>query len=431
MRPDHLVSWARSPTCHRSSSTAAPTSRSDIFAFRRGVVRDAHGPQGVRQRDHVPAIVIGAMVQTDPPPVSSLRPKVSRALDRAVRRCLAKGSRRPVAVRGRSAPTRPTIDREPARCPVNNHGPHLPIAAACPCWRRWSRSLTVALLAALLSCGRRGGRAAAPTIATPRRAPRSSRPAPGIPPSFALSPDGRQIVFVAASDTGSAPLAAIPVERRRRSPWPAPKGPLPPFWSPDSRSVGFFAANALKRLDLGGGAPQTLAPIRASRGGTWNADGVIVFAPNTVGPLMRISATGGDAAAATTLGPQQNASPAGRTHSPTAGRFLYCACRARPTRAGVYSGCPSMAAPRPGSRRASDSAGAVHARPVRGSTEAFRAGGWLLWVRSGSLVAQRLDVEHAKLTGEPIAAGRRGGGRPSFAAPQSRWLLAGAIAYRR
>ena len=86
-----------------------------------------------------------------------------------------------------------------------------------------------------------------------------------------------------------------------------------------------------------------------------------------------------------------------------------------------------MAAPRPGSSP-SDSAG-VFLPDGAGPTEAFRGGGWLLWVRSGSLVAQRLDVEHAKLTGEPIDAGRRGCGRGSIAALVS-VAAAGAIAYR-
>ena len=69
--------------------------------------------------------------------------------------------------------------------------------------------------------------------------------------------------------------------------------------------MGFFAAGALKRLDLGGGAPQTLAPADNGSGGTWNTDGVIVFAPSANVRLMRVSATGGAAAAVTTLGPQQ------------------------------------------------------------------------------------------------------------------------------
>ena len=40
-------------------------------------------------------------------------------------------------------------------------------------------------------------------------------------------------------------------------------------------------------------------------GGTWNTDGVIVFAPSANAGLMRVSATGGAATAVTTLGSGQ------------------------------------------------------------------------------------------------------------------------------
>ncbi len=82
-----------------------------------------------------------------------------------------------------------------------------------------------------------------------------------------------------------------------------------PFWSPDSRSVGFFAEGALKRLDLGSGAPQTLAPASSGYGGTWNADGVIVFAPSPSTSLMRVSAAGGTVSTATTLWPAAGRPP--------------------------------------------------------------------------------------------------------------------------
>jgi eukaryotic-like serine/threonine-protein kinase len=67
------------------------------------------------------------------------------------------------------------------------------------------------------------------------------------------------------------------------------EGAYYPFWSPDSRFVGFFAARKLKKIDIGGGLPQTLCDAPEGRGGTWNRDGVIVFTP-VVGPAYRISA---------------------------------------------------------------------------------------------------------------------------------------------
>ena len=95
---------------------------------------------------------------------------------------------------------------------------------------------------------------------------------------FVASVDGQSRLWLRSLTTGvSQPLAGT-------------DGAGAPFWSPDSRSVGFFADGKLKRLDLGGGAPQVLTSA-VGRGGTWNADGVILFA-STMG-IGRVSASGG------------------------------------------------------------------------------------------------------------------------------------------
>ena len=78
-----------------------------------------------------------------------------------------------------------------------------------------------------------------------------------------------------------------------------------PFWAPDGRSIGFFAPTALKRIDLGSATPKTLAVIAAGQGGTWNTDGIIVFAPSSTSGLMRVPATGGAPVEITTRAPQQ------------------------------------------------------------------------------------------------------------------------------
>ena len=113
------------------------------------------------------------------------------------------------------------------------------------------------------------------------------------------------------------------------------------FWSPDGRAIGFFAG-ALKRLDLSGGAPRTLVPA-AFGGGTWNADGVILFAGSTLAPLMRVPATGGAAGAVTALGPQQAAHVAPH-FLPDGRRFLFRVLGA-PDTAGIYLGALDGSAP--------------------------------------------------------------------------------------
>jgi Tol biopolymer transport system component len=131
------------------------------------------------------------------------------------------------------------------------------------------------------------------------------RPAPSIPEtrleiatplttdpvSLALSPDGRAVAFV-ATDEGRSRLWLRRLDSVAARPLPGTDGAYYPFWSPDNRSLGFFAEGKLKRIDLDTTSIQVLADASAGRGGAWNADGVILFAPQA-GPIFRISASGG------------------------------------------------------------------------------------------------------------------------------------------
>ena len=210
-------------------------------------------------------------------------------------------------------------------------------------------------------------------------------PATDQPTMFALSPDGRRIVFVASGD-GASRLWLRSLVSTTAQPLVGTEGARSPFWSPDSRSIGFVAGGTLKRLDLGGGAPQTLAPV-TGYGGTWSADGVIVFAPGPAGPLARVSTTGGTATAVTTLGPQQ-VNHRWPQMLPDGHRFLFYAQSGTPEVAGIYLGTLDGTAP----TRLTGGDGYA----------AYLASGWVLWVRAGTLVAQRLDLKKAALTGEPV-----------------------------
>ncbi|HEY7475563.1 MAG TPA: hypothetical protein VH679_11160, partial [Vicinamibacterales bacterium] len=202
------------------------------------------------------------------------------------------------------------------------------------------------------------------------------------------------------------------------------EGATHPFWSPDSRSIAFFAGGALKRLDLGGGAPQTIAPVTFGQGATWNADGVILFAPTTISPLMRVPVTGGAAKAATSLGPQQSAHRA-PYFLPDGERFLFFAMGA-PDAAGIYLGALDGRAP---TRLTPGDGGAVFLPDRHGPGGSLHGGGWLLWVRTGMLVAQQLDVEKAALIGEPLTladgVATDGASRSAVSA-----ATAGLVAYR-
>ena len=80
------------------------------------------------------------------------------------------------------------------------------------------------------------------------------------PYSFAISPDGRQVVFV-ASDSGQSLLWVRPLNTVTAARLTGTEGATFPFWSPDGQSVAFFTNNALKRIDIDGG-PRPTAPAR-------------------------------------------------------------------------------------------------------------------------------------------------------------------------
>ena len=74
----------------------------------------------------------------------------------------------------------------------------------------------------------------------------------------------------------------------------APRGNMP-FWSPDSRFVAFFA-NKFKRIDVVGGAVQTIAKTSpaAAAGGTWNEQNIILFSRGGSDGILRVAAGGGE-----------------------------------------------------------------------------------------------------------------------------------------
>ncbi len=203
------------------------------------------------------------------------------------------------------------------------------------------------------------------------------------PISLALSPDGKQIVFV-ASVNGVAQLWLRRLDRDTAQPLRGTEGARYPFWSPDSRSVAFSTAGKLMRLDIGGGTPEVLATLAAGgRGGTWNQDGVILIAPNTGSPLIRVSANGGGGVPATRL-VRQNGHRFPQ-FLPDGHQFLFFAFGNADAQ-GIYLG--SLDSQDVTKILTSDSPG-VYSQ------------GFLYWVRSGTtLVAQQLDTDQRRLVGD-------------------------------
>jgi len=206
----------------------------------------------------------------------------------------------------------------------------------------------------------------------------------------AVSPDGKRIVFVAApAGGGRAQLWMRSLDSLSVQPLPGTEGGYLPFWSPDARAIGFFDGSALKKIEVGGGAAQTLCAISEAGAGAWNRHGEILFA-GSVGPILRVSAGGGEPKPATTLDKsRQDVRHMGPGFLPDGRHFLFRARGLQPAGAAVF--VASLDGPEVQQVVSADSA-AVYAPP-----------GQLLYVRGGTLMAQPFDAERRRLSGDASA----------------------------
>ena len=206
--------------------------------------------------------------------------------------------------------------------------------------------------------------------------------------TFAVSPDGRAIAFTGADASGIIRLWIRRLEAVDAQPLAATEGASFPFWSPDSRFLGFFADGKLKKIAAAGGASQTVCDAAEGRGGTWNHDDVILFAPGREQGLHRVAASGGVASPVTTVERPQHRGHLWPAFLPDGRHFLYLADSGAREHHAIYVG----------------GLDASHSRLlVRAQSNAIYApSGALLFARDRALVSQRFDVGKLEFTGEPV-----------------------------
>src|SRR5262249_5367278 len=218
----------------------------------------------------------------------------------------------------------------------------------------------------------------------------------------AVSPDGLQLAFAAASH-GTGLLWLRPLGGLSARPLAGTQGARLPFWSPDSRFIGFFdfAGSKLKRIEVSGGAIQTICDVPIGRGGcrggTWSRDGVIVFALDNYGPLYRVSASGGQPAPLRLDNePEEQTYVRYPCFLPDGRHFIYRAgatrAYSRDWRNGIYAG----------SLESSESK-----LILRADTYAVYASGHLLFWRDGALMVQPFDEKGLRLTGDAVPVAER------------------------
>jgi Tol biopolymer transport system component len=167
------------------------------------------------------------------------------------------------------------------------------------------------------------------------------------------------------------------------------EGATYPFWSADGRSLAFFADARLKKLEVSGGPVQTICDAPSGRGGTWNKDGVIVFARSTNAGLYRVMASGGTP---TQIGTPDKSrgedSHRWPVFLPDGKHYLFLAAN--------FSGLKSVNAIFVSALDSNEKRFVVEAT----ANAAYAAPGYLLFYRDKTLLAQPFDLKRFALTGE-------------------------------
>ena len=207
---------------------------------------------------------------------------------------------------------------------------------------------------------------------------------------YALSPDGSRLAFVALSMDGKTSLWVRALNSLVAQPLAGTDNASLPFWSPDGQWIGFFSEGKLRKTQSGGGSVQEICDASLGRGGTWNAQGTIVFSPNISSPLLRVSANGGTPVPVTKL----DASRGETTHRwpdflPDGIHFLYMGRNLSSEKTSrIYVG-------------SLDSSIAKAIVDVGGGAQ-YAWPGYVLFVRNAILLAQRFDSRSLSLTGDPV-----------------------------
>jgi serine/threonine protein kinase len=212
---------------------------------------------------------------------------------------------------------------------------------------------------------------------------------PESPGPVAVSPDGRRLAFAAADGDGKVRLFVRNLDTGTAHALSGTEGAGYPFWSPDSRWLGYFVRTdrILRKIDVTGGPPVTLCPAPNGKGGTWSEEGIIVFSPDSSGPLQRVPATGGTPQPLTKVDGAAHNSHRHPRFLPDGRKFLYLARGLAPDRSAILLGSLDDGESR---------------EVLRATSQAEYASGRLLFVRESVLVAQPFDPAKGALSGEAV-----------------------------
>ena len=362
--------------------------RADIFSFGAILYEMLTGKRAFHGES--PAETMSAILREDPPDLSESNKNVPLALERVVRHCLEKNPEERFhsasdlafaieALSGSTPTSMPTAAMPEFR-------PRLIKQREMIAWILAS----VAVLATLISHFQRApieARAVRSFILPPEKSSFDFSVRLGA--AAAVSPDGRRLAFVATSE-GKQLLWVRSLDGLTAQSLVGTEGATCPFWSADSRSLAFFAEGKLKKIEAAGGPPISLCNATEGRGGSWNRDGVIVFAPNSTGVIYQISASGGASTAVTKLDEARTeTSHRWPFFLPDGEHFLYFSGGSGLVGAGEGAAICVASLAKPESKLL-----------LSANSNAAYAQGYLLYLLERTLMAQPFDAKRLETTGE-------------------------------
>jgi Tol biopolymer transport system component/tRNA A-37 threonylcarbamoyl transferase component Bud32 len=273
--------------------------RTDIFAFGVVVYEIATGKKAFEGKSQ--ASLMAKILEVDPAPMATLAPMTPPALDRLVKKCLAKDRED----RWQSARD---LNDELKWIAEQGSQTAVPVAAGKG-FHAFGRRAFVLNLGTLLL----GVVIASVATWNLKPAPPAPRPvsrftitlppgqqllAPMNGPAVAISPDGTHLAYVARQGLIQQVYLRA-VNSLEAQPVPGSEGATggtnfaEPFFSPDSQWLGFFAGGKLKKVAVSGGPALIVCDAPFSNGASWGSQGMIAFAPQGAGTILQVSDGGG------------------------------------------------------------------------------------------------------------------------------------------
>jgi Tol biopolymer transport system component len=196
------------------------------------------------------------------------------------------------------------------------------------------------------------------------------------PLDAAISPDEKQIVFVATSG-GIVRLWKRALDSTQAEPIPRTEGARFPAWKQTGRVISFFTSTHLRQVSLDSGDVRDLADVTGAAGAAWLQDGSLLFAIPRA-PIRRLR--DGTTTDVTTLhdGDRGHTFP---TAAGVSGDFVYVAVRADGKRI----------------VRLHTAAKDIDLADTTGHGQLI--GDRLLYARDGALLSQRFDPKAQNVTG--------------------------------